>query len=139
MVKACTGPIYGRVADGTVQRKTSLLVIRAGGAVVQRNMARIAVFGCAGEWSAGMTLIALDGGVGSGQRERSLRVIEHGARPGGSRMALQTIRRESGQLMVGVRRAVVQRDMASATGSWRIGERSAGMALGTLQRGVGAG
>jgi hypothetical protein len=66
-------------------------------------------------------------------------VIESGASPVGSAVANGTVRGKGRLDMIRIRRAVVQRDMASAAVRGRSGENVIGVALSTLNAGVAAG
>ena len=132
MIEGGPTPVGGRVTDRAVQRETSLFVVRICGAVVVRQVARVAVLGRGGEVSARVALTALQAAVGAGQRKLRLRVIEHRTCPGRRRVALRAIGREPRLLMIRIRRAVIERNMASAAIRGRVCEGAVAMALRTL-------
>ena len=69
MIEDRARPSRGRMALRAVGRKSGLLVVRAGGAVIQRNMTPAAGSGRVGESPVRMTLAALHAGVRAGQGE----------------------------------------------------------------------
>ena len=132
MVEGSPTPIYCRVANGAVQRESSLLMVRIGGAVIIRQMTCIAVLRCTCEVSVRMTLTALHGRVRTCQRKLTFRVIEHRPGPSDRRMARRAISGETGLYVIRTRGAVVQRNMASAAIRRCVRERAVRMTLRAL-------
>jgi len=87
MIKGSAGPINGAVANGTIQRKAGLHMIRVGCAVVFGQMTGAAVGWRVREGTVRMALVALKRSMGAREWKRSLRVIENGIGPTDRRMA----------------------------------------------------
>ena len=108
------GPGGRRMTLGAISREPGLLMVGIGRAVVHRNMAGAAIRRCVSEGAVRMTLRTLHGCVRAGQRERRFRVVKGRAVPISRAMADRTVSREAGLDMIGIRRGVVDRDMARA-------------------------
>ena len=63
VIECGAGPIGGVMADRTISRESSLLMVRIRRAVVQRDMTGAAVGRCSGEDVIDMALSALNAGV----------------------------------------------------------------------------
>src|ERR1019366_3070184 len=83
-----------------------------------------------------VTLSARHGGMRSGQRERAQAVIERGALPVGGGMTTLATGGELAGLVIGIRCAIVVRQVASRALRRRPGENSVGVTLGALDGGV---
>ena len=136
VVERCACPTRGRVAEGAIRRETGLRVIRIRGPVEIPDMTRAAIIRHRVEVAVHMALGTRHTRVRSGQRERSLGVIERRALPIRGAVAQGTVGRKSSRLMIRIGGPVEIIQMAARAVGRRGRKRPADMALIAGQRGM---
>ena len=134
-----TRPIGCRVASGAIGAKAGGYVIWIVGAVVIGDVARIAGSWCTVEDIVDVTQVARHRSMRAGERERRIGVIEGGTGPVRGAVTDRTIHREPRGRVIGIRGAVVERNVAGIAIGRRAGKDVIHMALCTSNRSVRAG
>jgi len=129
VIEAGAAPARGSsVTNRAIERESGGDMVRIRCALVLSKVASITVFGSTGEGGLRVTLIALHGGVSTGERERSFGVIERGVVPVHRAVADGAVERKAHGCVIGIVGSVVKRKMTGVAVSWRASELAADVA-----------
>ncbi len=139
MVELGALPLRGRVADNAIPREARRHVVRIGRAVVVREVTTVAGGRRAGVLTANVARSALAVAVRPGEGEPGLCMVELGSLPLQSRVTDRAVLGEASRGVIGIRGAVVVRQVAPIARGCCPPEHIVLVALGALRRRVRSG
>jgi len=129
VIENCALPVHGGVTEGAVAGEPRCAMVRIGGLVEVRHVARSAIGRHTGEIPADVALRAGQRHVRAGERERRLAMVERGAFPLLRGVANGTILRETRCHVIWIRGFPEIREMASSARCRSSLENVVGVAL----------